>query len=155
MLPAGYPPQLLFSARPDAVVHFPHPRAHSLSPVSPLFPSARRTAFLRFLHFPRPHAAQPSSGFSTFPVARRTAFLRFLHLPRPRAHSLSPVSPLFPSARAQPFSGFSAFPVRLALAVSRFPVCLSYVHKKSSPQGAENQKLTQNSAHQAYFAKSF
>ncbi len=127
MLPAGYPPQLLFSSRPDAVVHFPRSfvallpfclsafpvRApHSLPPVSQLFPSARRTAFLRFLSFSRPHAAQPSSGFS-------------------------------------------AFPVRLALAVSRFPVCLSYVHKKSSPQGAENQNLTQNSAHQAYFAKSF
>lgn len=112
MLPAGYPPQLLFSFRPDAVVHSPRP-------------------FVALLPF----------CLSAFPV--RTP------------HSLPPISPLSPSARAQPFSGFSAFPVRLALAVSRFPVCLSYVHKKSSPQGAENQNLTQNSAHQAYFAKSF
>ena len=92
MLPAGYPPQLLFSSRPDAVVHFPHPRAHSLSPVSPLFPSARRTAFLRFLSFSRPHAAQPSSGFSTFPI--RTP------------HSLPPISQLFPSGWPSPFPVF-------------------------------------------------
>ena len=95
MLPAGYPPQLLFSSRPDAVVHFPHPRAHSLSPVSPLFPSARRTAFLRFLSFSRPHAAQPSSGFSTFPVRARTAFLRFLSFSRP---VVPPPFPVFRSA---------------------------------------------------------
>ena len=97
MLPAGYPPQLLFSARPDAVVHFPR-------------------SFVALLPF----------CLSAFPV---------------RAHSLSPISQLFPSGCPS--------------AVSRFPVCLSYVHKKSSPQGAENQNLTQNSAHQAYFAKSF
>ena len=100
MLPAGYPPQLLFSSRPDAVVHSPRP-------------------FVALLPFclsavSRPRAAQPSSGFSAFPVrtphslppvsqlfpsARRTAFLRFLHFPHPRAHSLSPVSPLSPSVR--------------------------------------------------------
>ena len=92
MLPAGYPPQLLFSSRPDAVVHFPRSfvallpfclsafpvRApHSLPPVSQLFPSAR---------------AQPFSGFSTFPV--RTP------------HSLPPVSQLFPSGWPSPFPVF-------------------------------------------------
>lgn len=92
MLPAGYPPQLLFSSRPDAVVHFPRSfvallpfclsafpvrTPHSLPPISQLFPSAR---------------AQPFSGFSTFPI--RTP------------HSLPPVSQLFPSGWPSPFPVF-------------------------------------------------
>ena len=91
MLPAGYPPQLLFSARPDAVVHSPRPFVALLPFCLSAFPVRTRTAFLRFLSFSRPHAAQPSSGFSTFPV---------------RARSLPPVSQLFPSGWPSPFPVF-------------------------------------------------
>ncbi len=95
MLPAGYPPQLLFSARPDAVVHSPRPFVALLPFCLSAFPVRARTAFLRFLSFSRPHAAQPSSGFSTFPVRAHTAFLRFLSFSRPAG---PPPFPVFRSA---------------------------------------------------------
>lgn len=76
MLPAGYPPQLLFSARPDAVVHFPRSFVALLPFCLSAFPVRARTAFLRFLSFSRLVVPLP------FPVFRSASLTSIKKAPR-------------------------------------------------------------------------